>query len=280
MILKLFIASALVISAAQGLGAETEFNPFSAHELREKVSQRESGLDNRGLTASEAVDAMIASCIDPELDRRREWGRQAGLADHLIERSISIPNCMPKLPKYHKMTGTEISHLIMAEAELHEVSRQLDVPWDDSSREYWLRRFSADTFSMQFPRTALYLAIRDPSSPEYKAMKREQQAYERQQRINAAIEVTIATLALMLASAALWYSIRKGLWRRRHVRIAAVGFIAWTAFVMVRTDDSHELLGFYLEQWGRDEFFVNWLLPPGLILMAIYARRWIIAGGK
>lgn len=63
----------------------------------------------------------------------------------------------------------------------------------------------------------------------------------------------------------------------RPVKASVVFMVFWTAFVIYRTDDSHELLGIYLERWDDDSFLTNWLLFPLGVFVAGYAFKWVMS---
>ena len=73
---------------------------------------------------------------------------------------------------------------------------------------------------------------------------------------------------------------RQNLWSKlRNLSKPTKGGIAfvvfWTAFVIYRTSDYHEVVGFELDRWSEDEFLTNWLGFP-IVIAAIYsAVRWV-----
>lgn len=63
-------------------------------------------------------------------------------------------------------------------------------------------------------------------------------------------------------------------------RAILVGMAFWTAWVIYRTADSHEVLGFYLERWDDRQFYINWLGVPFLAAVAYLAYRWVSRAGQ
>jgi hypothetical protein len=67
---------------------------------------------------------------------------------------------------------------------------------------------------------------------------------------------------------------------RRLLRLCMVGFGLWSAFVLYRTQDSHELLGMYLYQWDGDAWVTNWLGVPAVALLVLLLSRWALVGSS
>jgi hypothetical protein len=64
--------------------------------------------------------------------------------------------------------------------------------------------------------------------------------------------------------------------RTKTARLVIVICIVWTAFVIIRTMNEIEFMGFYLNNWDNDYFILNLLLPPALVAGALFAYRWIM----
>lgn len=87
-------------------------------------------------------------------------------------------------------------------------------------------------------------------------------------------------LAVVFGTLAIKYSVRKDIWSKRKTRLITVAAVVWTAFVFLRSVDSYELLGYYLEAWDEDNLLQNWLFPPAVITAGIYGYRWVSAGAR
>lgn len=68
-------------------------------------------------------------------------------------------------------------------------------------------------------------------------------------------------------------SVKKNSKKRRKTLIAL--FIAWSLWVMFRTYSDYHLIGIYLSDWDSDMFFLNWLLPPSIIILILLSIKWI-----
>jgi len=54
-----------------------------------------------------------------------------------------------------------------------------------------------------------------------------------------------------------------------------VAFVGWSILVFVRTAGNIRLFGADLYRWDDDYFLLNWLLPPFLVAVAMFAYRWV-----
>ena len=55
-----------------------------------------------------------------------------------------------------------------------------------------------------------------------------------------------------------------------------LSMIFWTAYVIYRTSDSHELMGRTLYDWDSRDFFMNWLALPVIITAIYFGIQWVI----
>lgn len=64
------------------------------------------------------------------------------------------------------------------------------------------------------------------------------------------------------------------------VKGGIVAMAAWTIFVIYRTAGYHEFLGMDLSRWDEDDFLMNWLGLPVIVLGLVYAVSWVMRERK
>jgi len=91
------------------------------------------------------------------------------------------------------------------------------------------------------------------------------------------IAAVVVTTAAVLAALIAFIKLRVWRWRprTRTARIAVVAFVGWSILVFVRTAGNIRLFGADLYRWDDDYFLLNWLLPPFLVAVAMFAYRWV-----